>query len=88
MKAFRELYLFEHRVEHGLVVVEGDGADEGAAELVNVAQRHGREVHVQQGRPVNSRDRSDASSQAMRCVKLGIPNGLVFVEFFTTRDHP
>lgn len=58
----RASYLFEHRVEHGLVVVEGDGADEGAAELVDVAQGHGREVHVQQGCPANSTDMSDAPS--------------------------
>ena len=44
-------YLLEHGVEHGLFVFEVDGADERAAELVDVAQRHGREVHVQQGRP-------------------------------------
>ena len=45
------MYLFEHCVKHGLVVVEGDGADERPAELVYVAQGHGREVHFLEGRP-------------------------------------
>ena len=40
-------------------MVESDGTDEGAAELVDVAQRHGREVHVQQGCPVNSRENAE-----------------------------
>ena len=44
-------YLFEDCVEHGLVVVEGDGADERPAELVYVAQGHGGEVHFLEGRP-------------------------------------
>ena len=44
-------YLFEHCVEHGLVVVEGDGADERPAELVYVAQGHGGEVHFLEGCP-------------------------------------
>ena len=43
--------LFEDGVEHGLVVVEGDLSDERPAELVDVAQGHGREVHVQQRCP-------------------------------------
>ena len=51
MSQYPSHYLLEHGVEHGLFVFEVDGADERAAELVDVAQGHGREVHVQQGRP-------------------------------------